>query len=555
MENIFKNDLSIVISHKDWPLFSRENSKKLFTIRALSDRGVLKNLMQYYSLDGIKLLLSDEYFDKLLEVIKNPRVSKIRILGIKDSSLDININVFINLVKYLNSNNMLNIDKTQSDSLNNKIKTIESMLTLHNLIKDIPTHTTNIQGKDYTVETKDIMDFLSKNWSAEELNSIDSLYGIEPKYFVYVVNDFMKTNKLYARCNCSTRLAKLLSDLRLDNLIDTFSIDEINETVDSVGHIELNPELVDYVFSNMPENYSDIEKAIFVYLKLAKVFTYDAEFYAEQQSDRANEIHSDINRLSTLTPQNNAIVCYEVNKVYAELLRLLGINYETIYLIVNYGYGHANLKFKANDYLIHADMLPSVLGSDMINVKLERPIVGLNCMNLNKGMQDKFNEIQDKVYDEFIGLEPNSYMEDNSFDKWKELLNPFVEEPTDLTIRDRLGMLIEIEESSKLPTIERFVLLDKIFLESLHNSDSTYFTIVTQQKDKTKLKRPTIILTYNEEEKSVNLNENKYILLDEGNWRDIEQEELQALFDSGELELMKYTVPGIKASYKDGFCL
>ena len=105
---------------------------------------------------------------------------------------------------------------------------------------------------------------------------------------------FIQEKKLSSNFLLDSETSQFVSNVLFDNIIDTYSIDEINTTEDIIKTTDLHPELIDYIFNNMPENYSDIEKAIFVYLKLCRIFVYSPNFYASGQSDEANDKHKDI---------------------------------------------------------------------------------------------------------------------------------------------------------------------------------------------------------------------------------------------------------------------
>ena len=86
----------------------------------------------------------------------------------------------------------------------------------------------------------------------------------------------------------------------------------------------------------------------------------------------------------------------------------------------------------------------------------------------------------------------------------------------------------------------------------MNHLKQTYMTIISQQTDKSKLKQPTLVITYNEETPITQIEHNQYVLLDNGTWRDISIEELQALYDKGEIGYISdHIVPGIESKKKE----
>ena len=108
----------------------------------------------------------------------------------------------------------------------------------------------------------------------------------------------------------------------------------------------MNSELLNVLFSNMPNNLTKIEQAIFLYIKLCKLLNYDELFYTMEED--AIIYHEDINNLNKINLTNNKVVCYEFNLLYAKLLDILGIKYQIQdYSINKSRKGHANLIFKS----------------------------------------------------------------------------------------------------------------------------------------------------------------------------------------------------------------
>ena len=76
------------------------------------------------------------------------------------------------------------------------------------------------------------------------------------------------------------------------------------------------------------------------------------------------------NTIKNISLDSPNVVCYEFNAIYANLLKRLGINYEVKSRSKTYGDGHAYLTFRADDYIVNADSLPSIIGSDLLNAKV-----------------------------------------------------------------------------------------------------------------------------------------------------------------------------------------
>ena len=291
----------------------------------------------------------------------------------------------------------------------------------------------------------------------------------------------------------------------------------------------------------MPENYTDLEKALFVYLKLCRTFVYSPNFYASQQNQAANALHSDINLIQTLTPTNNSVVCYQFAQVYATILKSLGINYSVDAVLGEYGHGHMNLTFKADDFVVFADSTTSILGSDLLNVKTNSETSGLNCKNPNSVMQVKFKNILDKVYSDFMKIEPSPYTKETSLDNWRELYATFDSDEHKIELIDRIDVFKSISVRSTLPLTEKAAYLTKIYNKLFKQENKSFMTIVS--KNLTNSKEPTMIISYTEGRSLDEHDKNKYLLLHDNIWVELSRKSLQNLFDNNLLSSISNILP------------
>ena len=534
----------IVVNDQDLHLYSTESADRTFEYTTMIANGQMMTVRKQYNLEAMKkLLANDEYFAQVVELIGNTNRAKLNINKIRSLSMVLDKNVFMALIQHLYDENLLQ-DVPEIDERINKLK---SIFTLERIVFEQPTYTTNINGNPVTVETRDIMDFLT-NGRTIDFETIDSLYGMTPKSFVYVVRKFTEDKKIHSNCMMDDEICQFVSALKQDEIIDTFSIDEINSTIDLVDPVKLNDDLVEYVLNNMPKDYTDVQKAIFTYLKLCKLFTYDEEFYAEQQSEESNRKHSDVSKLSEISPTNNSVVCYEINQIFAQFLKSYGIDYNASAIFGTYGNGHANLTFKADDYVVQADAVATILGSDLLNAKMHNSITGLVCKNKNSVLKTKFKKLVLQVTEDLKRLDPSPYVAHDSIDNWQKLISVFVEDPVDVTIKDKIDIFTDIAVTNTLPPTEKIAYLTKIYNHLFSKDRTTYMTIIKEKSDPNKFAKPTLVITYNAQDEITKFENNQYVLLRNNEWIDISREDLQKLFDKGILgSISDHPVPGIES--------
>ena len=77
--------------------------------------------------------------------------------------------------------------------------------------------------------------------------------------------------------------------------------------------IKIDSDLEKVIMDGFPYDASELEMAIYIYIKMCKVLTYDEEYYAVNQMGVATEKHRSTSHIALITPQNNQVVCFEFN--------------------------------------------------------------------------------------------------------------------------------------------------------------------------------------------------------------------------------------------------
>ncbi len=534
----------IKVSNKDLNLFASENCKDIFSCEEISENSIIVKREQIYSIEGVKTLLRNtKYFTQLLSTLEKTSRLKVNVVGVRDVKLAINRTTFVDLCNHLKKEGKL----SDIEGIDEKIDKLNYAVSFERLVNLQPQQLVELNGKKVLYDNTLIMNSFRE--LAKLTNKTQLASSRKNRELMYAVKKIIVQNKLGSMILLNENEKKCLVKIMHDEYVDTYAIDEINSTVDNIESVALNSDLIRYVFKNMPENYSKVEKAIYTYIKLCRMCTYDAEFYAEGQSEEVNEKHTNKERLSTISPSNNVVVCYEINQILAQLLKHVGINYEVKAELGEYGNGHSNLIFKANDFVIQADTVSTILGSDMLNTKMHSPIKGLICKNPNKDVQTRFNKVVKKVYDDIKANDPSPYVEGDTVDKWSELLTIFIEDPVDVTMKEKIELFTEVAATNKLPLTEKIAYLTKVYNQMFSKDKKTYMTIISQKRDGQRFKKPTLVITYNDVQKITAITHNKYVLFDEGEWKHIPRATLQDMFNKGRLSyISNHTIPGIKAS-------
>lgn len=174
-------------------------------------------------------------------------------------------------------------------------------------------------------------------------------------------------------------------------------------------YTKLDKNLVDYIINDLTKEYKKIEIAIYLYIKLAKTLSYENEYYIFDGDFKVAKKHEDINNVKNINLLNNEVVCYEFTAMFAKLLDLFNIDFLVKYKkeANTFGGQHTNLTFEADNFLVYADSVTSILDGDLFRSKIGYSLVGIQCKNSNINMKRDFDNILNKVYNKIPGYNYN----------------------------------------------------------------------------------------------------------------------------------------------------
>ena len=324
----------------------------------------------------------------------------------------------------------------------------------------------------------------------------------------------------------------------------------------------------------MPENITNLEKAIYIYIKMCKLLTYDEEYYAVNQRGEVAEKHKSIDYISSITLDNNKVVCFEFNLMYSNLLNKLGINFASSYGKNafgmenpfgedSYGEGHSNLEFRVNKFLISVDAVTSILQGDIFQAKLNQPLVGLNCINKNKKTQYEFKEMVTKIYQ--LIVEQEKKLDETQQVEHVQTLDELLKEYSKLTtniheisLNERLSILIDKVNSTKMVGIDSmaYILqLRKILFTNDQINNNIKVTIIRNNEsfEDEKVATVSAIFTLNAYNIDESEEQNIYYYYNPNcELISITKEELQVKFNDGIFEFVGNDCPKIPGIIENG---
>ena len=417
----------------------------------------------------------------------------------------------------------------------------------------------NVENKEYEVPMLELIALINlkedKFSEICENDKIKTINEIPKDYFLYILKTFIEDNKLIEDYIIPSNIFNNYTMLKEGQLIDIDAINKFLKTTDTkYKYIKLNKDLEQKIISNMPESLSDLEKAMYIYIKMCKTLSYDEEYYAVNQKGDAVEKHQDLKYISEITLDNPKAVCFEFNVIYTKFLHDLGINFQSNYKNMIgevYGDGHVELDFRVGKYLVHADSVTTILGGDIVRSKLNQPIIGLTCENLNLKTKEEFNNSLNKVYTLINEEDKNNKKPADTIENLLEEYKNLTENVQKLKIKDKFNILMEKIASTELKGIDAYyyiLKMKKIFFTPDEEVDNLSFNLIRNNLPMDEDKTASVIGIFTVNDYSFNEYEmlNDYYLVNEAmNVSKISKDEIAEKFDSGEYDYIKKTDSGI----------
>lgn len=379
-----------------------------------------------YPVELLEYTLNDEQtFKTLFNIFQNAHKFKIA----SDSSMDDETYEyekipFLEAIEVARDKGLIKLNRITYS----RYKTLLDLIGYGILKKQLQNKTiqAKVDGITYNIPANKIIEFLELDTKTldDYINTPNRKGSISKEAFLYIVRRFIIREKLMDNFIFPENIEKRITDIVNYEILDfesqnTYLSDENSLT----SKTNLNPELIEAITKDIPANYSTLEKAIFIYIKMCKILSYNDEFFAAKQRGLAAEKHRMIDYIETISPQFPEVVCYEFNAIYAKMLHSLGINFhrECFSWKNKYGDGHEILSFRVGKYIIEADSSRQILTGDLFNAKVGNSIKGLKCRNQNFDTYMDFDEILRKVYKDIKKEDKSTFSE--ALKEYEELTN------------------------------------------------------------------------------------------------------------------------------------
>lgn len=379
-----------------------------------------------YPVELLEYTLNDEQtFKTLFNIFQNAHKFKIA----SDSSMDAETYEyekipFLEAIEVARNKGLIKLNRITYS----RYKTLLDLISYGILKKQLQNKTiqAKVDGITYNIPANKIIELLELDTKTldDYINTPNRKGSISKEAFLYIVRRFIIREELMDNFIFPENIEKRITDIVNYEILDFESQNTYLSDGNSLtSKTNLNPKLIEAITKDIPANYSTLEKAIFIYIKMCKILSYNDEFFAAKQRGLAAEKHRMIDYIETISPQFPEVVCYEFNAIYAKMLHSLGINFqrECFSWKNKYGDGHENLSFRVGKYIIEADSSRQILTGDLFNAKVGNSIKGLKCRNQNFDTYMDFDEILRKVYKDIKKEDKSTFSE--ALKEYEELTN------------------------------------------------------------------------------------------------------------------------------------
>lgn len=522
------------------------------------------------SVEVLKRILNDEKYYQYAKKFFDNEIKLFRIKYIFSGDVCGNISynkiTIIEGIRYLLENNMLTLNPSQKEKYDYLCKKVSFPLFVEKNINEI--FDISIDNIDYSIPIIDMISFMElDDQEYDRLIASDDIKTINyiPKiHFIYATYMYFCKYRIINNYLVSSTINKRYKELESLQKIDFEALNRYLEIEDSkYKEAFLNDSLVANIKDGLPNNVSPLEQAIYIYIKMCKILTYDDEYYVFNQEGSIAKKHQNINYITGISPDNNKVVCFEFNLIFSKFLSELGLKFSSDYLGMIgeiYGHGHVKLTFRSGKYLINADSVTSILHGDLVQAKLNQPLVGLKCLNCNKNTVKEFEKMVTNMYSLIVEQEKDfsKSSQVEHIEDIEEIVREYIEVTTNIkevSLNERLSILIDKVNSLNLVGIDSLsyaLQLRKILFTQNERDNNIAVTVIKNNEpmEKDKYAEANAIFTINTEGFTVDKQNNNYFYFRPNQELiPISRQNLQDMFDFGNLEYIdRYnpTIPGIK---------
>ena len=322
-------------------------------------------------------------------------------------------------------------------------------------------------------------------------------YGYAKDILAYALVDFVERERILIKYVLPEELITRYKNIKNYSLIDFESINknriknDTNEFGESIiEKIEISEQLDSFLNAEMDSRYSNLEKAIYYYIKLCEVFSLDDDYYLKI-SQKVHETHESVESINSKNEHDNKVTMYEFFTIYASLLANIRIDYTLDQELMNGNdFGPKKLTFKYGEYLVAINSLATPEKSDITNVKVNDNLINIFSLNKNQVTKKKFNELVDKIYADIQEKKRANKKFKESVSAYKQTM-----ELSKINIVDKLYILLKEITRQNLKGMDMVGYEKKLFKTLFSGNKNITINILARQNRQTNYLTPVTIIS------------------------------------------------------------
>lgn len=155
-----------------------------------------------------------------------------------------------------------------------RFNALKQSVSLENLISERNNFQIRVDNIPYKISSQTIIDFISL--SPSKRKAMKMYANIPIKHMAYLAVHFIKDTKLLDNYEVSDKIKTSIESLESYQEIDFESTNQYLKNDDpNEQKISINPELKSKILESIPEGLDNLQKAIFIYMKMCEILTYD----------------------------------------------------------------------------------------------------------------------------------------------------------------------------------------------------------------------------------------------------------------------------------------
>lgn len=533
-----KKNIALSLVVKDEKIFLEYKEKDLIVINESENKRVSKKL--------IHDLLNDEGMYKyLLLNLNNDLGVAARIDFIIDQESIVSIK--ITRKEFINALNQINDELSRKEQMRSAIiksswrqfsceqryRNATYNLFIDNTSLEIPVNTLI---RIFTLSDENFKSFLAGNIS----------FGYAKEILAYALVDFIERERILIKYDFPDNLIERYENIKNFSLIDFESLNknlnknDLDENGESIiGKITISDELREYLNHDLNPRYSNLEKAIYFYIKLCEIFSLDSNYYLAM-SQEILEINQNIENIKSKNLSNNDISLYAFLTIFASLISELNIDFTLAQSLMNgEDLGKAKLTFRYGEYLVAINSLVTPEKSDFINVKVKDKIINLISINNNNITNKKFTELRNKVYEDIKRKRENRKSFQESLASYRDTFKY-----SKIDIQDKLYILLKEITRTNLKGLDMVGYEKKLFRALFANNSNVAINILAKKNGEEEYLTPVTVV-------SIRDIDYHYLVVDETNQdilRSVSLDELISLLSNNcyyYIDNKENSIPGV----------